>query len=634
MPYFEQIMKKNFVEYASYVIKERSIPHLDDGCKPVQRRVLHTMLSMDDGKFYKVANVTGECMKYHPHGNVPIFEALVTLANKELFMEKQGNFGNILTGDPASAARYIECRISKLGRELLYKPEITQYIDTYDGRNKEPVTFPAKIPIVLITGAEGIAVVMATSILPHNFCEVIQAVIDALEEKPFTLYPDFLSAALMDVSEYQDGMGKVKVRAKLDISDPKRVVIREVPFGITTEKLMTSIENAARNGKISITSIDDYTRHEVEIVLHLSRGVHASDVVESLYAFTDCQCSISVNPMLIVDNKPKLMSVSDIIAWYKKRAPALLKAELEVEEKKTLATIHARTLERIFIEQKIYKTIEDCKSSTAIISAVTIGLQSFQNEIGREINIDDIERLLKIPIRRISAYDIEKHKKELIELTTHIKEIRKNIKNIRTYTIAYLRTLVEKYGSQFPRKTTIMSFETVSKRDVAQRNLSFFYNKETGYIGYALNSGKKIESVSHFDKILIFKQSGIWMVRNVEAKHFIGKDVILIGLVEKEKLEKSEFTAVYTDKVDNYTFVKRFKIEKFLVNKTYNFIPNETRLQVFTTKKEGNITLKYKPIPRIKKFDETFAIESFILKGISSKGVRLATKIVKKVSLS
>ncbi len=634
MPYFEQIMKKNFVEYASYVIKERSIPHLDDGCKPVQRRVLHTMLSMDDGKFHKVANVTGECMKYHPHGNVPIFEALVTLANKELFIEKQGNFGNILTGDPASAARYIECRISKLGKELLYKPEITEYIETYDGRNKEPITFPSKVPIVLITGAEGIAVVMATSMLPHNFCEVLQALIDALEEKPFELFPDFLSGGLMDVSEYKDGTGKVKVRAKLDISDPKRVVIREVPFGVTTEKLMASIESAARSGKIAIANIDDYTRHEVEIVINLSRGVYAADVVESLYAFTDCECSISVNPMLIVDNKPQLMSVSSIIAWYKQRAPKLLKAELEVEEAKTLSAIHARTLERIFIEEKIYKTIESCKTSTAIFSAVAVGLQPFHKEIKQEVSSEDIERLLKIPIRRISAYDIEKHKKELAELTAHVKEIRKNIRNIRAYSVDYLKRLIEKYGTHFPRKTAITSFETVSKRDVAQRNLSFYYDKETGYMGHALSAGKKIDTVSHLDKMLIFKQSGMWMVLSVETKHFIGKDVIMMGLAEKEKLAKSEFTVVYTDKQDNYTYIKRFKIEKFLANKTYNFIPEGARLQAFTAKKEGNITLKYKPIPRIKKFDETFAIEAFALKGVGSKGVRLATKAVRKVSVS
>lgn len=632
MPYVEQIMKKNFIEYASYVIKERSIPHIDDGFKPVQRRILHTLIEVDDGKFHKVANITGACTKYHPHGDAPIYESLVNLANKEIFIDRQGNFGNPLTGDPASAARYIECRISELGKELIFSPEITSFVDSYDGRNKEPVTFPAKMPLVLVTGAEGIAVVMATTILPHNFTETLQALVSCLKKESFELYPDSFSGGYIDISEYQDGLGKVKLRAKLDTNDPKKIVIKELPHGITTERLMSSIEQATRNGKINIAEINDFTAQEVEIVLNLPRGVYTKEVVDSLYAFTDCETSVSLNPIVIKNGRPEQMTNTMIIEYFAKRLPKLLLAELKIEEGKLLDKKHARTLERIFIEEAIYKRIEKSKTSEAMFSTVFEGLKPFKKEIQREVTHDDIERLLRIPIRRISAYDIEKYKKELEEILEQLKKTQKNIKNILKYTIKYVENLIEKYGNLFPRRTEIISFEKVNERDVAQRNLSFMYDNKTGYMGHGLSGGKKMANVSHFDKMLLFKKSGSWMVVNVSEKQFIGKDVIMMGIADKEKLEQYIFTAVYTNK-DNQAYIKRFKIEKFLTNKSYAFISDDCRLQQFSKKEVATVTIHYKPAPRLKVLQEEFKVADYQPKGVGAKGVRLSTKPIQKVQI-
>ena len=533
MPFVEQIMKKNFIEYASYVIKERSIPHIDDGCKPVQRRILHTLIEADDGKFHKVANITGSCTKYHPHGDAPIYESLINIANKNMFIDKQGNFGNPLTGDPASAARYIECRISSLGKKILYSPEITEYIDSYDGRNKEPVTFPAKIPMVLITGAEGIAVVMATTIVAHNFNEVIQALINSLQGKPFTLYPDFLSGGYLDVSEYNNGLGKIRLRANLDTSNNKQIVIKEIPFNVTTERLIHSVEQAARSGKIQISEINDYTAENIEIVISLPRGVYAADIVDSLYAFTDCETSVSLNPIVIANNKPKKMETQAIIEYFTKRLPLLLTQELKIDEKKIKDKIHARTLERIFIEEGIYKRIETSKTSAAMYATVKEGLDVFKKEIKREVTKDDIEILLKIPIRRISAYDIEKHQKELIELKAGLKTIQHNIKHILPFTLKYLEDLLAEYGSLFPRRTKITTFETVKEKDVAQRNLVFSYNAKTGYAGYGVSNGRKVAQVSSFDKIILFKKLGSWIVINATEKTVYRKKYIIYRLSRK-----------------------------------------------------------------------------------------------------
>ncbi|MCK5154592.1 MAG: DNA topoisomerase IV subunit A, partial [Spirochaetales bacterium] len=461
MSYVETLYRQNFLEYASYVIKDRAIPDIRDGFKPVQRRILHSLFEMDDGKFHKVANVVGNCMKYHPHGDASIYSALVVLANKEVFIEKQGNFGNIFTGDSASAARYIECRLLPFAKKILYSPAITEYEESYDGRNREPVAFPSKIPVLLIQGAEGIAVGMATKILPHNFNEVLEAVISALYGESFQLFPDFIGGGFIDVSDYQDGLGKVLVRAKFDTSDSKRIIIKEIPFGTTTESIISSIETAARKGKIKIGSINDFTTDKIEIEIKLPRNVHTNDVVDSLYAFTDCENSISINLLVIKDNMPTIMTVSEVIKFHANHLLDVLKAELKVTEADIKDKIHARTLERIFIEERIYKDIEDKSTGESVRKAVIDGFIPYKKEIIREVTEEDVERLLKIPIRRISLYDINKARKEIQELNARLKDVRYKLKNLTEYAVSFLEEVLSENRSRFARKTEIISFTKV-----------------------------------------------------------------------------------------------------------------------------------------------------------------------------
>ncbi len=661
MPYVEQLMKKNFIEYASYVIKERAIPHLDDGLKPVQRRILHTLLEMDDNKFHKVANITGACTKYHPHGDAPIYDALISLASKGYFIERQGNFGNPETGDPASAARYIEAKISPLGKTLFYAPDITDYMPSYDGRNKEPVVFPTNIPLVLLTGAEGIAVVMATTILSHNFNEVIDALIATLEEREYELYPDFLSGGFIDVSEYQDGLGKVRMRVKLDTSDSKKIVIRELPYGITTERLMTSIENAAKSGKIQISGISDYTAQKVEIVITLARGVYTEELVDSLYTFTDCETSVSLNPTVIVNGKPQVLSCHEIISYYKTRCPQLLKAQLQVDKKKIEEKIHARTLERIFIEEEIYKDIETCKTAEAVVKTTWSRMNEHKAEFLFELREQDIDRLLHIPIRRISAYDRSKYQDELRQFKEKLKDIRANIRNIIPYTLNHLKKLKDEHGALFPRKTQIARFQHLQVKEVAKRTLCFTYDQTRGYVGYGLTSGKKIGMVSPYDRVLVFAKDGTWRILNVSEKQFVGKSVLSVGVVDKDMLSATVFTVVYTispskipitssvplphnkeaskeaskqtGKDEVHTYLKRFAIKKFLPNKVYVFVPSGAKIKLLTTSQDAHIKCDYTPAPRLKVLEEAFVISKYAVKSVSSKGLRLSTKKIKKVSL-
>ena len=417
MAYIDSLYDNYFLEYASYYIKDRAIPHIDDGLKPVQRRILYALQQIDDGKFHKVANVVGQTMQYHPHGDQSIYGALVVLANKDLFIEKQGNFGNIHTGDDAAAARYIECRLTPLAKETLFNKSLTPYVSSYDSRNQEPVVFPAKLPVLLAQGAEGIAVGMATKILPHNLIELLEAQIAYLQDRSFQLRPDFPTGGLADFSTYNDGNGKVLVRARLDTSDPKRIVIRELAFGTTTEQLIASIEDAARKNKIKIGTISDYTAENVEIEIKLPRGTYTEEVVDALYAFTDCEMSISANLMLINEHsRPQVMSATEVLQHNVDRLVDILKAELQLEAEQLNNKLHAKTLEQIFIENRIYTAIEEQTTTAEVALAVRTGLWPFAPQINRDITDDDIETLLKIPIRRISRYDINRAQEEMKEI--------------------------------------------------------------------------------------------------------------------------------------------------------------------------------------------------------------------------
>ncbi|MFP4415804.1 MAG: DNA topoisomerase IV subunit A [Chitinispirillaceae bacterium] len=628
MAYINKLFDKNFLEYASYVIKDRAIPHVNDGFKPVQRRILHSLFELDDGKFHKVANVIGHTMKYHPHGDASIGSALVVLANKELFIDKQGNFGNLFTGDEASAARYIECRLKPLAREVLYNPELTEYEPSYDGRNKEPVVFPAKIPVLLIQGAEGIAVGMSTRILPHNFTEVLEAMIANLQGDQELLFPDFPTGGLADVSEYADGNGKILVRARLDTKDPKKIIIRELPFGSTTESLIASIEAAAKKNKIKIAGISDYSGENVEIEVRLARGVRTQDTLDALFAFTDCEQSISVNLLVIKDGQPTTMTVAEVISHHSAMLVDILRRELKLEEGHLNDRLHARTLEQIFIEERIYKSIEQMTTQQAIFKAVRDGFKPFAKKIKREITQEDIERLLKIPIRRISLYDINKAKKEMQEIKTRLKEIKYHLAHITEYSVDFLRKLSDKYKGDYKRKTEIISFDKVDVREAAQRNLKLRYDSSAGYLGYEVN-GNVLFDVSQYDRILVIRKTGAYSVMDVPEKMFVDKGMLYCGLADKENLANTVFTVVYRNDANKYPFIKRCKIDKFILNKGYSIVPDNSTVLKLTTEEDLVVVVDYKPKPRLRVLQEEFKVRDYLVKGVKAAGVRLSNKEVK-----
>ena len=629
MAYANTLFNSNFLEYASYVIKDRAIPHLDDGLKPVQRRILHSLFEMDDGKFHKVANVVGHCMKYHPHGDASIYSALVVLANKELFIDRQGNFGNLYTGDEASAARYIECRALPFAKRVMYNPEQTEFIESYDGRNKEPVTFPAKIPVLLIQGAEGIAVGMSTKILPHNLIEVLEAVRSALRDEPFELFPDFPTGGLVDASEYEDGCGKVRVRARLDTKDEKRIVVREIPYGSTTESIIGSIESAAKKGKIKVAEINDYTSEDVEIEIKLARGVYANDVVDSLYAFTDCEQSISVNLLVIHGRTPALMTVTEVIEYHAKQLVAILKKELELERGHLRDRLHARTLERIFVEERIYKDIEEQDTQGGVVQAVLDGFVPFQDQIKREVTVEDVERLLRIPIRRISLYDINKARQEMEEINARLKQIAHHLKHLVEYAVGFLEGIIADKKHEFARKTELISFDRVDVREVAQRNFDMRYNAETGYLGYAVRDGKALFPVSSYDRILVIRRTGEYSVVDAPEKLYVGKGMLACSHADKDQLLGTIVTLIYHEISTGYVYLKRCKIEKFILSKMYSLVPEGCAVLKLTTKTGINAVVTYKPKPRIKVLEETFSVDDYLVKSARAGGVRLSTKEVK-----
>lgn len=629
MTYINKLYETNFLEYASYVIKDRAIPNLEDGLKPVQRRILHSLFEMDDGKFHKVANVVGHCMKYHPHGDASIYEALVVLANKEILIDRQGNFGNILTGDSASAARYIECRALPLAKQILYNPEITRYDESYDGRNREPVTFPAKVPLILVLGAEGIAVGMSTRILPHNFIEVMEAVIARIKGKTTALYPDFPSGGIMDVSGYEDGNGKVLVRAKLDTSDPKRIVIREVPFGCTTESLIESVEAAARKGTIKIAGISDFTTENVEIEIRLARGTYAKDVIDALYAFTDCEVSIPVNLLLIKDTTPVQMTATEIIEYHAKKLIEILKAELILEQGQLQDRLHIRTLEQIFVEERIYKDIEQKKTQETVVKAVIDGFKPFAAAIKRAVTEEDVEKLLKIPIRRISLYDINKAKKEMEEIKARLKEIKGHLARLSDYAVAFLDGIIGARKKNFPRRTKVQSFKKIDAREAAVRNLRLRYDEESGYLGYGISGGKVVFEVSEFDRVLVVRRNGVYSVVNVPEKLFVDKGLLYCGIADKEILAKKVFSVLYRDTKTGHGHIKRVRIGTWVVEKAYELVPAGAQLLKLTTREDAVIHAEYEPAPRLKVLEEKFPLKKFAVKGLKTAGVRLSAKKIK-----
>ncbi len=627
MDYIKSLFNKNFLEYASYVIKDRAIPDLEDGLKPVQRRIMHTLFEMDDGKFHKVANVVGHCMKYHPHGDSSIGGALVVLANKDMFIDKQGNFGNIYTGDSASAARYIECRATALAKDILYNPDITRYLPSYDGRNKEPVAFRAKLPVVLAIGAEGIAVGMSTRILPHNLREIIEAEKACLAGKKFQLFPDFPTGGLIDISDYQDGKGKVLVRAKLDTSDEKRIVIRELPFGSTTESIIASIENAARSGKVKISEINDFTTDKVEIEIKLQRGVYTSDVIDALFAFTECEQSVSCNLLVIKNNMPAVMTVTEVIQDHSEKLLKILKEELELEKKNLLDRLHLRTLERIFIEERIYKKIESMKTAESVVQAVIKGFEPYKAELQREVSDDDVDRLLKIPIRRISLYDINKNRAEVAEINARIKEVNKLLKNLTAYAITVLDGILGKLDPELMhRRTEVARFTKIDVKEAVNRDIPLKYDPETGYLGTNVSSGTELFRVTPYDRIIVLRRTGVYTVMDVPDRIFVDRDLQYCGFSDKEVLSKVVFTVVYKDQKSGCPYIKRCRIAGYILNRDYLILPENSELLYVDTRDKGAFTVLYAPKPRIKTLEESFNLQDWPEKGLKTLGLKLAAR--------
>ncbi len=578
--FLRKMMDVNFLEYASYVIKERAIPDVDDGMKPVQRRILWSLYEMDDGKFHKVANVIGHTMKYHPHGDASIGDALVVVANKEYFIDKQGNFGNIFTGDEASAARYIECRLTNLAREVLFNNSITEFTDSYDGRNKEPIVLPSKIPTLLMGGADGIAVGMSTKILPHNFNELLQAQIAILKGEQFRVYPDFLQGGLMDVSKYEDGNGKITLRAKIDI-EGRRLLIREVPATTTTENLIKSIEEAANKSKIKIASISDFTTDKVEIEILPMKGYDPEKAMKALYAYTDCSVNVTLNMMVICDGKPVQMTVSEILRRNTDKLLEYLKRELELKLADLDNKFHEKTLAQIFIENRIYKRIEKCKVYDLVLSEVRKGLEEFRHMLRRDIVDEDIERLLNLQIRRISLFDINKNRQEIDDILKMMDEVQKNLKHLKKFAIKYLSALLDKYGEQFQRRTVIETFEKIDMSAVALNNIKVGWDKKNCYIGRSVKSDDYV-TCNEYDHLLCVERKGDYKIINIPDKIFIDR------LYEFRKYDKStEFGIVYSETKTGKLFFKRCVIDKFICDKEYRICPEGCRLELITPRAQS-----------------------------------------------
>ncbi|MBQ6780645.1 MAG: DNA topoisomerase IV subunit A [Treponema sp.] len=647
MAFVKNLFDKNFIEYASYVIRDRAIPDLEDGLKPVQRRIMHTLFEMDDGRFQKVANVVGQTMKYHPHGDASIYGAVVTMANRGLFLqhspkvkwvsiflETQGNFGNMFTGDSASAGRYIECRINPLAKDFFVtNPHVTHYIPNYDGRSTEPEVFRAKIPIALIIGAEGIAVGMSTKILPYNIKEVLDAEIKCLQGEKFQIYPDVPTGGLIDVSNYNDGNGKIITRAKFDTSDEKKIIITELPLDTTSEALLNSIDNAYKAGKIKISSVDDHSTDHCEIEIKLPRGVYSKDVIDSLYAYTDCEKSISCQMLVIKDNMPVAMTATEIIKYYAQRLTLIIKDELEFERGQLTDKLHLRTLERIFIEERIYKRIEEMKTQEAVFKAVVDGFVPFKAELIRPITKEDVEHLLAIPIRRISLYDINKNRAEVKEINAKLKEIAKKLKNLTACAIDYLGNMLGKFGTtDLQRHTQIKKFNAIDVKEVAKSDRSLRYD-DKGYLGINVSGGQEIKKVSPYDRIIYVRKNGMYTVTDVPDKIFIDKGMWFCDVADKEKIPKVLFTVIFRDPKTGYALIKRCHIPSWIMNRDYFLAPDGMEILHIDTREKFTFTLNYIKKPRVKVTEEKFKAQDYEEKGLKTLGVRLSSHEVESIKV-
>lgn len=628
-----------FLDYASYVILERAVPAINDGLKPVQRRILHAMKEMDDGRYNKVANIIGSTMQYHPHGDMSIGDAMVNLGQKDLLIDMQGNWGDVRTGDRAAASRYIEARPSKLALDILYNPQTTEWQLSYDGRKKEPVTLPVKFPLLLAQGVEGIAVGLSTKILPHNFCELIDASIKHLKGRSFKLYPDFQTGGTIDIEEYNKGHrgGKVKVRAKIEEYDKKQLVIKDIPFGTTTTSLIESIIKANDKGKIKIKKVVDNTAKDIEILVQLAPGVSPDITIDALYAFTDCQVSISPNACVIVDEKPLFTNVHDILKINTDQTVELLRQELEIRKGELLEKILFSSLEKIFIENRIYRDIEECETWEAVIETIDQGLEPFKAQFYREITQEDIVRLTEIKIKRISKFDSFKADEMMRKLEEELAQVEHHLANIIDYTVAYFQNLLTKYGKGKERRTEISSIETIAATAVAANNAKLYANYKDGFIGYGLKKDEFVSDCSDLDDIIVFRKDGRCVVTKIQDKVFVGKDIIYAGVFKKND-ERMVYNLAYLDGKSGRTMIKRFNVTSVTRDKEYNLTKSEkgSKVHYFTANPNGEaevvtVYLTAGAKARKKVFD--FDFTEIDIKGRGAGGNILTKYPVRKVDL-
>jgi topoisomerase-4 subunit A len=626
-----------FLDYASYVILERAVPGIYDGLKPVQRRILHAMKEMDDGRFNKVANIIGNTMKYHPHGDASIGDALVQLGQKDLLIETQGNWGNILTGDASAAPRYIEARLSKFALEVVFNPKTTKWKKSYDGRNKEPLSLPVKFPLLLAQGVEGIAVGLASKILPHNFNELIDASISILKNKPYELYPDFPTGGLADFTKYNNGLrgGKVRIRAKVNHVDKKVLSITEVPFGTTTSSLIESILSANDKGKIKIKKIDDNTAEEVEIMIHLASNVSPDQTIDALYAFTNCEMSISPNSCVIDDDKPRFLSVKDILDISTQNTVELLRSELLIRKEELEQQWHFSSLEKLFIEERIYRKIENARTWEAVISTIEKGLEPFKDRFRREIIRDDIIRLTEIKIKRISKYNSLKADDLIKKIEEEMEEVENHLEHLIDYTINYFRQIKKKYGKGRERKTEIRNFDTIEATAVVAANQKLYIDREEGFAGTSLRKHEFVCDCSDIDDIIVFRGDGTFLVTKVSGKTFVGKNVVHIDVFKKGD-DRTIYNMVYRDgKRGNY-MVKRFPVLGVTRDKEYVITrgSDDSKVYYFSANPNGEaevIKVFLRPNPKLKIASFEYDFSELTIRGRGSYGNILTKKPVKNI---
>lgn len=628
-----------FLDYASYVILERAVPHVNDGLKPVQRRLLHSMKEMEDGRYNKVANIVGNTMKYHPHGDASITDALVHIGQKELLIDTQGNWGNVLTGDRAAAGRYIEARLTKFALDVVFNPKTTEWRDSYDGRNKEPETLPVKFPLLLAQGVEGIAVGLACKILPHNFIELIDACIAHLKGRSFKIYPDFPTGGMADVSNYNDGLrgGRIRVRAKINKVDKKTLSITEVPFSTTTSSLIESVIKANEKGKIKIKKIEDNTSEHVEIIIHLAPNISPDKMIDALYAFTDCETSISPNAGVIFEDKPNFMGVKEILKRNADQTVNLLKLELEIRKGELEEQLHYASLEKIFIENRIYREIEELEDWEEIILTIDKALKPFSKQFIRAVTRDDILKLLEIRIKRISKYDSFKADEVIARIEEELEQIKFNLANIIDYTVDYFKNLKDKHGKGRERKTEIRVFENIEATKVVVANKKLYVDREEGFIGFGMKKDEYVQDCSDIDDIICFMGDGKMMVTKVSNKAFVGKNIIHVAVWKKGD-KRTIYNCIYQDGKKGAIMVKRFAVTGVTRDKEYDITKGTpgSKLLYFTANPNGEaevIHIQLKSIPGIRKFAWDYDFKNLAIKGRSAKGNILSKYPVKKISL-